>query len=135
MNSAPQEKLVVFRQKEIRRQLHGGEWWFVITDVIAVLTDSVDPTQYLKRLRQRDSELALLFYPQDKGGYKLYPPLHLPSIHLVASKSYFPGIRKAYFGLSSLSLVKRQSRLKSGWPRLGMNGCKKLKIQNWHKSE
>lgn len=44
------QKLVVFQKKEIRRQLHKGEWWFVINDVVAVLTDSVDPGRYLRNL-------------------------------------------------------------------------------------
>jgi len=39
-------------------------WWFVIADVVAVLTDSVDPSGYLKDMRRRDPEFGLLF----KGG-------------------------------------------------------------------
>ena len=33
------------------------EWYFSVTDVISVLTDSADPKQYIKRMRSRDSEL------------------------------------------------------------------------------
>lgn len=36
-----------------------GEVLFSIVDIIQVLTDSVDPKQYIKRLRARDSELNL----------------------------------------------------------------------------
>jgi hypothetical protein len=50
-------KLVVFKSKEIRRILHKNEWWFSVADVVEVLTDSSDPRQYIKRMRQRDSEL------------------------------------------------------------------------------
>lgn len=50
-------KLVVFQNKKIRRILHNGEWWFSVADVVEALTDSVDPRQYIKRMRQRDSEL------------------------------------------------------------------------------
>jgi DNA-damage-inducible protein D len=71
-------KLVVFHKKEIRRQLHGGEWWFSITDVVAVLTDSSDPARYLRNLRARDSQLAELFKPVDKGGSQIETPLNLP---------------------------------------------------------
>lgn len=71
-------KIAIFRRKEIRKQLHNGEWWFALTDVIAALTDSADPAQYLKRLRQRDSELAALFNPVDKGAVQIVPPLALP---------------------------------------------------------
>ena len=33
------------------------EWYFCINDVIEILTDSVDPAEYFKKLRKRDSEL------------------------------------------------------------------------------
>ncbi len=71
-------KIAIFQRREIRKQLHNGEWWFVITDVVAVLTDSVDPAQYLKRLRQRNAELAKLFDMPVKGGVQIEPPLALP---------------------------------------------------------
>lgn len=71
-------KLAIFQRKEIRRQLYRGEWWFVLSDVIVALTDSSDPVQYLKRLRQRDTELSNLFDPVDKGGVQIVPPLALP---------------------------------------------------------
>jgi len=47
----------VFKVKEIRRTLHNDEWWFSVVDVVAVLTDSVDARQYIKKMRQRDPEL------------------------------------------------------------------------------
>ena len=34
------------------------EWYFSVQDVVAVLTDSVDPKQYIKKMRTRDPELA-----------------------------------------------------------------------------
>lgn len=70
-------KLVVFRQKGIRRQLYKGEWWFVIADVVAAVTESVNPAQYLKNLRKRDDELAHLLDAVDKGGVQFEPPLGL----------------------------------------------------------
>ena len=33
------------------------EWYFCVVDVIEVLTDSINPTDYLKKMRKRDSEL------------------------------------------------------------------------------
>ncbi len=62
--------LMIFEDLEIRRKWFNEEWWFVIRDVVQVLTESKDPSQYLKRLRSRDSWLNNLF----KGGVKLYPP-------------------------------------------------------------
>lgn len=34
------------------------EWFFSIRDVVAVLTDSADPKQYIKKMRARDPELS-----------------------------------------------------------------------------
>lgn len=49
--------LAVFKGKNIRRALHKNEWWFSVADVVEVLTDSSDPRQYIKKMRQRDPEL------------------------------------------------------------------------------
>jgi prophage antirepressor-like protein len=50
----------LFESKQIRSVWNelDEKWYFVIEDVISVLTDSNDPKQYLKRLRIRDVELA-----------------------------------------------------------------------------
>ena len=34
------------------------EWFFSVVDVVAALTDSVDPKQYIKKMRSRDPELS-----------------------------------------------------------------------------
>jgi hypothetical protein len=70
--------LVLFKGKQVRKTLHNEEWWFVIADVIIVLTESTNPTQYLKNLRNRDIELDSLFNSMDKGGVQFEPPLGLP---------------------------------------------------------
>jgi DNA-damage-inducible protein D len=70
-------KIAIFQRSEIRKQLHGGEWWFVINDVIAALTDSDNPAQYLRNIRNRDDELSLLFEPVEKGVVQIEPPLAL----------------------------------------------------------
>ena len=75
--SLPEEgesKADIFRNKEIRKVHHDGEWWFVLNDVIASLTGSTDPVQYLKRLRQRDEELSALFSVDSQGGVQFVPP-------------------------------------------------------------
>ncbi len=51
-------RIALFQKKEIRKTLHQNEWWFVVTDVVSVLTDSVNPTDYLNKVRRRDPELA-----------------------------------------------------------------------------
>lgn len=49
----------LFESKNIRSIWNETEekWYFVVEDVIAILTDSKDPKQYIKRMRMRDSEL------------------------------------------------------------------------------
>lgn len=60
----------LFENKQIRSVWNEEEqkWYFVIEDVIAVLTDSKDSKQYIKRMRQRDKELA-------KGWVQIVPTL------------------------------------------------------------
>jgi len=50
-------KIAIFQKKEIRKTLKGGEWYFVIEDVVAALTDSRDPKQYIQKMKRRDEEL------------------------------------------------------------------------------
>ena len=33
------------------------EWWFALSNVIVVLTNSADPRQYIKKMRSRDPAL------------------------------------------------------------------------------
>ncbi len=71
-------KIALFKGEEIRKTLHHGEWWFIIVDVVSALTESANPTQYLKNIRNRDPELNSLFQPVEKGGGQIDPPLALP---------------------------------------------------------
>jgi len=50
-------KLVVFRDKKIRRVLFNNEWWFSVSDIVSALTDSADARQYIKKMRKRDPVL------------------------------------------------------------------------------
>jgi DNA-damage-inducible protein D len=69
----PEKRIALFQRREIRRVIHNNEWWFVITDIVAALTDSINPSDYLKKLRTRDIALSEAF----KGGGQLVPPLGL----------------------------------------------------------
>ncbi len=55
-----QNAIRVFEEKKIRSfwDEDQEEWYFSVVDVIEVLTDSVNPTDYLKKLRKRDSILG-----------------------------------------------------------------------------
>ena len=72
-NQDPETRIALFQRKEVRRAIHNNEWWFVITDVVTALTDSVDASDYLKKLRKRDPSLGEVF----KGGGQIVPPLGL----------------------------------------------------------
>ena len=73
MNTEETSRLAVFEGKQIRKILHEDEWWFVITDIIAVLTDAADPSDYWKKMRRRDPDLAKAL----QGGGQFVPPLAL----------------------------------------------------------
>jgi len=55
-----QNNLVLFENKQVRRYYDPESeiWYFSVVDIIQALTDSVNPTDYLKKLRKRDAELG-----------------------------------------------------------------------------
>ncbi len=56
-NIDPQNKLIVFQGSEVRRAWHNNEWYYSLVDVVAVLSESKNPTDYLKKIRKRGEEL------------------------------------------------------------------------------
>lgn len=70
MTDEEHNKLIIFQSKEIRRTWFNDEWWFVIKDIIAIITESSNPSDYLKKLRKRDESLDDVF----KGGGQIVPP-------------------------------------------------------------
>jgi hypothetical protein len=50
--------LIVFSGKNIRRDVYNNEWWFCVVDIVAALTNSPTPDNYLRNIRRRDTELA-----------------------------------------------------------------------------
>lgn len=50
----------LFQDKKIRSAWNDEEeqWYFSVVDVVEALTDSVNPTDYLKKIRKRDKSLA-----------------------------------------------------------------------------
>src|ERR1700733_3054380 len=66
--------VTLFEERQVRRVFHEEEGWFVLVDIVAALTDSPNPSDYLKKLRRRDLSLADAF----EGGGQFVPPLALP---------------------------------------------------------
>lgn len=54
------EKLKLFEDKSVRTiwDDEHEKWYFSVVDVVAVLTESTNPTDYFKKLRKRDPELS-----------------------------------------------------------------------------
>lgn len=59
MTNVMETKLKLFNEKTVRVSWNADEeeWYFSVVDVVSVLTDSVDPKQYIKKMRARDTEL------------------------------------------------------------------------------
>ncbi len=72
LDSHPEKRVALFQRKEVRRVIYNNEWWFVVVDVVAALTDSANPTDYFNKVRQRDPELA-------KGYGQIVHPLSIPT--------------------------------------------------------
>jgi len=51
-------KIAIFKGRKIRKIIHKNEWWFVVEDVVLTLTDSVNPKDYINKMRHRDVELS-----------------------------------------------------------------------------
>ncbi|MBQ8775649.1 MAG: Bro-N domain-containing protein [Alistipes sp.] len=54
------EALQLFEERKVRTvwDTNTEEWYFVVVDVIGAITDSVNPTDYIKKLKKRDTVLA-----------------------------------------------------------------------------
>lgn len=50
----------IFEDKKVRSiwDDEKEEWYFCIIDVISALTDSVNPTDYIKKMKKRDETLS-----------------------------------------------------------------------------
>lgn len=50
----------LFEEKRVRTAWdeHQEKWYFSVVDVVAVLTDSTNPTDYLKKMKKRDPQLG-----------------------------------------------------------------------------
>jgi DNA-damage-inducible protein D len=70
-----ENKLIVFQDKNIRRTWFNDEWWFAAIDIIEILTDSKNPSGYLKDMRRRDESF-------NEGWVQIATPLKFQKQHL-----------------------------------------------------
>lgn len=54
------QNIILFENRQVRRSYDSKNeiWYFSIVDIVEALTESVNPTDYLKKLRKRDTELG-----------------------------------------------------------------------------
>ena len=67
-----QQAVQLFEEKKIRSVWDDEQekWYFSISDVVEVLTESTNPTDYIKKMKKRDPMLA-------KGWGQIVTPLSL----------------------------------------------------------
>ena len=66
LSDKPENHLVVFQEKAIRRTWHNEEWWFSIIDVISVLSESNNPNRYWSDLKRKLAQEAGSGQPYEK---------------------------------------------------------------------
>ena len=102
------DELQLFEDKKIRTAWdeEKEEWYFSVVDVVAVLTDSVNPTDYLKKLRKRDEQLGA------------YLGTNCPQVAMRTTtgklRKRLPPPQNSSFGLFSPSPLRKRSRLSCG---------------------
>ena len=64
------QAIKLFEEKKVRTVWDDEQekWYFCVVDVVEALTDSVNPTDYIKKMKKRDPELA-------KGWGQIVTPL------------------------------------------------------------
>lgn len=72
-----QQAIQLFEEKKIRSIWDDEQekWYFSIADVVEVLTESKNPTDYIKKMKKRDPLLA-------KGWGQIVTPLSLQTMDL-----------------------------------------------------
>ena len=57
-----ENSLIVFQDSKIRRIWHNEDWYFSVVDVVATLTESVNPRNYWNMLKIREKEYGVELY-------------------------------------------------------------------------
>lgn len=51
-------KIALFKGKRVRKIIHNNEWWFVLRDIVELVTDTANPKDYITKMKKRDGELS-----------------------------------------------------------------------------
>ena len=98
------------------------EWYFSVQDVIAVLAESSDPKQYIKKMRARDPELSA-------NWGTICTPVQMPAADGKMRKIQAANTEGLLRIIQSIP-SPRQNLLSVGWPKLAVNASKKQLTQN-----
>jgi DNA-damage-inducible protein D len=66
ISGKPENHLVVFQEKAIRRTWHNKEWWFSIIDVVGILSETAIPKRYWSDLKRKLAQEAGSEQPYEK---------------------------------------------------------------------
>ena len=55
-----EKSLILFGEKEIRKVWHNEEWYFSVVDIVGILSDSSDPSNYWTTVKLRDTQLPTI---------------------------------------------------------------------------
>ncbi len=55
-----QKRLIVFQDRSIRRLWHDDQWFYSVVDIVAVLSESDNPTTYWRVLKHREPQLVTI---------------------------------------------------------------------------
>jgi hypothetical protein len=79
-DTSSSKSIVIFEDHPVRRVWveKDEKWYFAISDVVRVLTDSINPTDYIKKMRLRDAILS-------EGWGQIVTPLSIETVFTVRS--------------------------------------------------
>ena len=66
--SSSEENIVLFNDEKVRRERYNDERYFPVIDIVFVLTESKNPSDYIQKMKVRDPELS-------KGWGQIVTPL------------------------------------------------------------
>jgi len=77
------QEIQIFEDKKVRTvwDSDSEQWYFCVSDVVEVLTDSKNPTDYIKKMKKRDPALA-------EGWGQIVTPLSVPTAGVTQGQQY-----------------------------------------------